>query len=135
MQKKKLKESKYEQYKIFSMYWRFFPPRCYTTLPFSLYRHWQMMKSSAKNFGNSSVLMLILVTDWVPNTIYNADFFQILNLALDTLDFNFIRLLRCIHSLYLNEWHIYNQQWFILLQFKYYLCKSSICQLYHNTTP
>ena len=61
------------------------------------------MKSSAKNFGNSSVLMLILVTDWVPNTIYNADFFQILNLALDTLDFNFIRLLRCIHSLYLND--------------------------------
>ena len=76
----------------------FFPPRCYTTtLPFSLYRHWQMMKSSAKNFGNSSVLMLGSPTQ------YNADFFQILNLALDTLDFNFIRLLRCIHSLYLNN--------------------------------
>ena len=95
---KKLKESKYEQYKIFSMYWRFFPPQCYTTtLPFSLYRHWQMMKSSAKNFGNSSVLMLGSPTQ------YNADFFQILNLASDTLDFNFIRLLRCIHSLYLNN--------------------------------
>ena len=57
-----------------------------------------MMKSSAKNFGNSSVLML-----FGSPTQYNADFFQILNLALDTLDFNFIRLLRCIHSLYLNN--------------------------------
>ena len=80
----------------------FFPLDAILLLPFSLYRHWQMMKSSAKNFGNSSVLMLGSPTQ------YNADFFQILNLALDTLDFNFIRLLRCIHSLYLNDIYTIN---------------------------
>ena len=58
-----------------------------TTL--SLYRHWQMMKSSAKNFGNSSVLMLIA---GVPNTIQRGflpSSKTMLYLALDNLAFSF----------------------------------------------
>ena len=81
------------------MYWRFFPPSMlyyYTTL-FTLQTLTNDEKLS-KKFRQQQC-----ANAHRSPTQYNADFFQILNLALDTLDFNFIRLLRCIHSLYLNN--------------------------------
>ena len=81
------------------MYWRFFPPRCYTTTTLFTLQTLTNDEKLSKKFRQQQCANAHTRSP----TQYNADFFQILNLALDTLDFNFIRLLRCIHSLYLNN--------------------------------